>query len=433
MHSLSIKQVIRTIEELVWYFFLFALPFQFRHIFGFQPLGFVEWNAFSLYATDLLLIALLVLAIWHRGIRIRRDWIPLAVLVFLVASGLSAVVSSHHAVSWYRVLKLAEGLLLFWYMRNYVVGRFSLESSLAAVVAGGLVQSGIAIAQFVQQSDLGLWWLGEPMLSPAMKGIASFYTAHHDKIIRAYGTMPHPNVLGVYLIASIVALWWMVMRDERVTWRIWAVPYGILLFGFWLTFSRTVIFAAVAGLGLSWLMLWLRQPHLRRKLMHILVVTAIYAGAFVLVFWPYVWARFTIAADEEAVTLRVFYGKQALHAGHGILGHVSGVGIGNFVNWLMKYAPNLPAYMYQPAHNVYLLVYAEMGWFGILSFVASLGLIIRAWMRSHLPSIEKILGTCLLGVFLFVAFFDHFPWTLQQGVLMWWLLLGLVAAPSVDA
>src|SRR3989344_7914760 len=48
------------IEKYLFYFFLFAIPFQTRKILWYEGWRFNEWTSISVYATDLLLAILLV-------------------------------------------------------------------------------------------------------------------------------------------------------------------------------------------------------------------------------------------------------------------------------------------------------------------------------------------------------------------------------------
>ena len=52
--------MLRRLENWVFYIFLFAIPISLRHIFGYQPVGYVEWTATYIYATDILFAALLL-------------------------------------------------------------------------------------------------------------------------------------------------------------------------------------------------------------------------------------------------------------------------------------------------------------------------------------------------------------------------------------
>ena len=103
-----------------------------------------------------------------------------------------------------------------------------------------------------------------------------------------------------------------------------------------------------------------------------------------------------------------------------------GVGLGNFVNWLKEIDPGLASNLYQPVHNIYLLIFSETGILGLTLFLLFLFFLIK---NSHYDIM--IYHTSLFFIFislLFFGLFDHFLWTLQQGQIIFWLVSGLVAA-----
>ncbi|MCI0421606.1 MAG: hypothetical protein L0312_20670, partial [Acidobacteria bacterium] len=107
-----------------------------------------------------------------------------------------------------------------------------------------------------------------------------------------------------------------------------------------------------------------------------------------------------------------------------------------FVSWFMFFFPGLSRHLYQPAHNIYLLIYSELGIVGIAAFLFFLGLLFWQYRKKgnlKSPAPDALAGAGGLGLaavllsFLFIGFFDHFPWTLQQGRLILWGILGAVA------
>jgi hypothetical protein len=89
-----------------------------------------------------------------------------------------------------------------------------------------------------------------------------------------------------------------------------------------------------------------------------------------------------------------------------------------------------PTHLYLPVHNIPLLLSAELGPLGgltwlflLLAFV--LGLRQR---RAHLAQNPWFLGWSLALLALFAAsFFDFYLWSWQSGRVMLWLVLGLWA------
>ena len=80
----------------------------------------------------------------------------------------------------------------------------------------------------------------------------------------------------------------------------------------------------------------------------------------------------------------------------------------------------------QPAHNIYLLIAAETGIVGILFFCllffAAIKKIVSEIRINNLFKLKII----LLGQFLIFGFFDHYLYTLQQGLLLSSFVFGAI-------
>ena len=106
-----------------------------------------------------------------------------------------------------------------------------------------------------------------------------------------------------------------------------------------------------------------------------------------------------------------------------------GVGLRNFVVAMDDYAEErLLPYLHQPAHNIYLLIVAESGVLALVVFLFFLfGIVRHAWVSRGEPILRYVLVLTFFG-FLAISFFDHYLWTIQQGELMFWVVLGLMNA-----
>ena len=395
------------LERWVWYLFLATCAWQTRLILWQADLHFVEWRSIPLYASDVLMFGMFGLAVvqtWRKKLNLDHlDW---TLIGFLVVSLISVGISDQRIVSLYAWARLLQCALLFWYVR-YRAKTFSFDIGAVAFVLGTLFQGWLGMWQYFLQHDVGLRWLGETLLTTHLPGIAVFYDLAGTKILRAYGTLPHPNVLAVYLVAALWVLGYLYMKHRH--W-IYGVAGTIMLWALYLTFSRTMI--AVGLLATAIYALIVVRQHLKPILIWWVVVTAIFGA----VFWRQIAARSMISPQDEAVTLRVYYAKEALRV------NWTGVGIGNFVTWMKRADPGHPDWFYQPAHNLYLLVYSETGLVGILTFVALLVLVIRSAIRTR-----RWGWLTVLAAFLIMALFDHFFWTLQQGRIIIWITLALMS------
>ena len=488
---------IKNFEQFLFYFLFFAIPLQTRKILYSPGWYYNEWQSISIYATDLILLILLIF--WAVDKRLRKSFIhryDYFLLGFLAAAAVSVKNSSDFYVGAVLWLKLAEFALLYFYLKTYAIrpvrgktpaeGGSSADHALQAgrtsngidfvkalyvLLLGGAFQAIIAIGQFLKQGDLGLRWLGESVLGPHMTGIASFLVPSRvegfvnsglpaealakagEKVIRAYGTTPHPNILAAYLLLSIFAFYFlyiyqttdrgsshkfydtMIYHKILKYWR--AVVYLILLFGLFFTFSRIIIFLWAAGFFARAVLIgvktgfkekfW-RNPVIKTKLVQIVTVTVLAVVIFSVFYWPEVQSRLSVSSEEEAVRLRVFYNKESLGGGVNLFG----IGLGDFTGWLMEQNPNLPSYVYQPVHNIYLLVYSEIGIIGFVLFLLFLiGLLCEFIKKTRLRELKHHSFLLIAVSVLFIGLFDHFLFTLQQGRFIFWLVLTLLAVGDI--
>ena len=118
---------------------------------------------------------------------------------------------------------------------------------------------------------------------------------------------------------------------------------------------------------------------------------------------------------------------------------ILGSGLGTYIFQIDEYLEKnnikqeLQPWQYQPAHNIYLLIASEIGIIGLLFFLLFVIYVISGSIK--IVSRETILNVklnyfliAILISFLFVGLFDHYFWTLQQGRLIFWLVLGLILA-----
>ncbi len=458
--------MLKRLENWVFYIFIFAIPISVRHIFGYEEFGFIEWTAVYLYLTDILLLILLGLWAFERSrnhktnVRSRAGEIEQKIqqnfyavsrwlrpsgyflLSFVVVAGISISNALDIKAAVFGWLKLIEGVALYFYIKDYAVKRFSLDKALIAVVAGGVFQSVIAITQFVTQGSLGLKYLGESPLIPAMSGIAAFFSGG-IKIIRAYGTTPHSNVLALYLFVALGASILLSLRKNKMWWL--NIFYIVILWGFLLTFSRVVI--GLWGIGFIAAAAYVFYPRPRKPVpsvspqagplpllgpktqaaafKNIILVTIGVLVVFLACYWPYVVNRSAISANDEAVQLRVLYNNESLSSGHNLLG----VGVGNFVPWLMTQDLHLDRHLYQPVHNIYLLIYSEVGIVGIALFLLFLAFLVYDFLKAkELKNLHNLSLALILASILLFGLFDHYLWTIQTGRLIFWGLLGLMAS-----
>lgn len=421
--------LVKKLENWLFYIFIFAIPISLRHIFWYEPFNFIEWTSVYVNATDLILLALFGFWLCSKPkIRIRKA--EGFLLAFVIFSSASIFNASDFRVATFQLAKLVEGVILYFYVKDYALHRFKLAHAFEAFVVGGVFQAVIAIIQFSTQKSIGLKYLGESLLSPAMTGIAAFYV-EGIKIIRAYGTTPHSNVLAIYLFVALGAFYSIAIYQKRDWW--WHGLHALILWAFFLTFSRTII-------GLWFVTFVIRSvlvrfypkfnlefwsdPEMRKRSLKIFWTTVLVSVAFLVVYWPYVVNRSRINSNDEAVQLRVLYNQESLSSGQNVLG----LGLGNFVPWLTRQDLYLDRNLYQPVHNIYLLMYSEVGVGGVTSFLVFIIFILyNFYQRLGFKKLYHFSFSLIIVSVLILGMFDHFLFTIQGGRIIFWLALGLLA------
>lgn len=376
-----------------FYLLLLFLPTQ---------LGFHFWPAWSmvlgrkidylsptLFFTDILIV--LILVFWLRKLPL----IP--VLILTIVAGVNIFFSLNKMVATYHWIKFAELGMLGYYVFKTKPNLSRVSHFLSLSV---LYSSCIATLQFLLQHSLGgpFWFLGERTFAVDTPGIARVVLAGKE-FLRAYGTFPHPNVLGGYL--AIVLLFIIQKVDRKNLWYWSTVALGIV--ALLLTFSRSAWI--VAALGMGWAM-WKKTKFF----------------SFILVSCLLSFVSISFHPMDESVVVRQQLNNSAVHMF--VSAPLFGVGLGNFLVTLPDVLPSRAIYFLQPVHNIYLLLLAEVGIVGVSLIV----LVAWSWWRQVTSDKRHVfhVACCLsLVSILLLGLVDHYPLTLQQGQLLLTLFLAL--------
>ena len=319
--------------------------------------------------------------------------------------------SVNKSVTLYHWVKVIEFVLLGMYIIRTKPNVFAIARLFSVAV---LYSSVLAIWQFVLQHSVGgiFWWLGERTFSPLTPGIAQIplclpVLSGCPLVLRAYATFPHPNVLGGFLAVSLTILVATSSGEMQSAVRIWirrgAIFLGII--ALILTFSRSAWIVGI--LGTSWAVLKNKQHFRVRYGLFIFCV-----GCFALL------TLTTISPDSESVVVRQHLNAAAVQLWrHSWL---MGVGLGNFLVSLPAFLPSRLIYFLQPVHNIYLLFLVENGITGAALLSVSVWLLLHK--RKPLIINTGAIALCLL---LILGLVDHYPLSLQQGQLLFTVMIAL--------
>ncbi len=355
-----------------------------------------------------------------------RRWMFVALFAFLFFVTISLAFASSLSLAIFATARLLLAIVA-GASAAYVIGRglVTLDFVFGAIVASAVFQSIVAFLQFASQSSLGLWWLGESVLSSDAPGVAKI-VVEGVRFIRAYGTFPHPNVLAAFLLVGLVALAFLFFK--KTSRFLLPTFYFLLLLGLLLTFSRAAwIICVLLFVVIAWWAMRYREQGTGYRGQWVLTILGSLV-VLVTIFYPFIFARSSLSLDEPAIADRIQYLRLGVDI---VVRRPFGVGIGNQVLYATQHdlygaAGLLAPWQREPIHNLYLLIASEIGVFGLIAFCMLIGAVFM--VKSETLKVERFFVALMLGALLLFGFTDHFLWDVAPGRLLLWFLIGLALA-----
>ncbi len=411
---------------------VFLLPLQTRWIMEEGLLWGQHWEPLtrSVYAVEVFLWAVIGLSFMrYRDRLFCRGFLP---LLFLAIAFLSVVWAERLDIAEVAVARLAVAVIFFLMLQR---DPKNLRIIAWAWIAAGLMQSILAIAETALQYVPASTLLGMAAQDPSVSGV-SVVAGWGGRFLRAYGTFPHPNILGGFLVLSIFLVFWLAQfsltRKERVILSVAAIllPWATVL-----TFSRAALLASAVIIACVLLAIATDAP---KKLKNLQGVTLKYSWFVSIVIVTLMTAAFVYASpllgrvdnnfySQYSQSQRVENREQAESLVPSSWLH--GVGIASepiAVANVLK--PSTPP---EPLHNVFGLIGLELGIFGLLLFVV----LVFHLLRPHLSALfssassKHLLAFVPIGGWLAIMillFFDHYLWTSFSGLLMLWTVFAFL-------
>ncbi|MBI3282994.1 O-antigen ligase family protein [Candidatus Curtissbacteria bacterium] len=369
----------------------------------------IDYRAAALYLSDIAIVMFTIAAILENRKRIvviaarYKDYIA-ALAVFNLYLFFSAVFFSVSPPASY-----------FFSLKFFIFSLFSIAAAVALqnrrVGQNGLLVLGISvfwqalllIAQFARQGAIGLQILGERSFDAGTVQIAHSQLAGRQ-FLRPYGTFPHPNVAAAYLAFSLIILFGAAGAQKRKLAPARIILAITTILAVFLTFSKSAIAVLLLGVLAT-------VKSLPRLLLLLLPVAII--GFF---------AASQLWANLAPVAERLLLSQAALDIA--LINPAFGVGAANFILELARLdlVSLSETRLLQPVHNVFLLILAENGIFGLMIFAALL-LVVARYLQGRTKTV------IFIGLLLYLSL-DHFLWTLQQGQMMFFLTLAYIVSQS---
>ena len=396
------------IEKYLNYLLLFLLPTQTAlHFWPASSLVFgirVDYLAPTLYLTDILFLILCVhWFFWKRKRFIFNKKTKIFFLLIVCLALVNTVFSTATIPTLYKWFRLFEMAAFYFYVseRKDV---FSQAKTVSVFFYSAIFFSVIGIYHFVFGKTIGVPFnfLGERSFTFSTPGIALVKIGGRN-FLRAYSTLPHPNALAAYLALTILFIGERLLKKTNV-FKIAGLL--IIITAYVLTFSLSSNIALlVCFVGVF----VFKNKKTRKTLKYLSLVFIFISFLFLSFSKNRTFENFTF---PESIAQRI---QLANASGDLISGNfLLGTGLNTFIINEVK-VNNIfwQTWLLQPVHNVFLLVFSEVGIFGLI-FVYYI----------FFTSIKKTIGQKDTGLFLVLLFvlttslFDHYWFTLQQNLLL---------------
>lgn len=418
--------MIQKISNTLMLVLVFLLPWQTRWIVG---QGMINGNqseylTLSLYGIDLLIVLLIAVKIFtnvslkglkstptllfqRRGLILGTLFVLLnALSIFWAADKLLAV---QHVVwillaaglAWLAMTYENKARLIFWFMM------------------GLMMSAWLGIWQFFAQYAFANKWLGLAAHNVAKPGTSylEILDANHQMVrwLRTYGSFDHPNIFGLAMALGIILVFWLIYNGGNSKCKNAFLYVALVSFsaGLYASLSRGAFLGVVLGLGIILCRIGFS------KIMKPLAVLLFVIGMFVLLYPGPLLSRsnITVRLEQKSINERVIYLEQGMGM---IKKHILlGVGAGNYIKELENEDQSKPAWAYQPVHNFFLQVWAELGILAMLCIATLFFMLsVYTWRK----------GAFQFAIFISVLpsmMVDHWLWSLHFGVLFLGFILGI--------
>ncbi len=284
-----------------------------------------------------------------------------------------------------------------------------LHESFAQWVIWALVPvASLALFQAVTQVVFASKWLGIASQYPLDRGVSVVESAG-VRFLRSYGSFPHPNVMGGWMVLGTL----MAVREalRAVRWRAALGPVCLFSAALYATFSRSAWIAFVVGWGALFLF---ARGGSRVRLRAVCFGAACLAVFCVGMFLRPELIHTRVVAQDRLEARSINERREGIRQALSVVlpAYPWGTGPGAYrVGLDLACAAVTCPVPAEPPHAVPFLVLAELGF--LRSFVMGTAFVVVAWRARR--KLDGAAVLCFGGVALVLMALDHYPWSLWSG------------------
>ncbi len=421
-------------QSYLLYLFVLILPLKTVFILREVFFGREKWHygTISLYLSDIVLTLFLILIFFTSYKKLleyfkKNKTLTTLSFLFILYIFFSISYSLDKALAFYFSIKILLAFCLFFVLQ---ITKFNTKTLYITLIISTLFQSIIGLFQFITQSTFSFKYLGLNHYD-VWRGGTSIITSETGRWLRSYGGQNHPNILAILLLTStIISIYIFVSfaKEKKYLFNSFLLLcitffYTTILF----TFSRNIWLALFISTIFISIFLFFYSQKFLKKLFSIIILIFFTSLTIVSIYKDLFFVRINhdTFKSHNSISDRKLYITQAktLINKHTLLG----TGAGNYTNSIFNLENRkLAIWQYQPVHNFYLLVFAELGFIGgFLLLLFIFNVLLKIFYLKNKITFEQFTIFLVLILFLFTSLLDHFLWTSHIGLFLLFLFLGL--------
>ena len=199
----------KTLNILI-FIFIILLPLQTRYFLSIDTINniFFEYQTISIYLLDLyVLFFIIYLFIYNIKNNLfilnnKRKLLLFLLIIFNVFLNISIINSLDKNISIYFNFKILI-LSIFIFLLSFI--KSNIESIKEFLITSSLIQAIFSIMQFMDQKIFASKFMGIAEKIPSNLGV-SVLENNYGRYLRSYGSFPHPNILGIFLLIGLILL-----------------------------------------------------------------------------------------------------------------------------------------------------------------------------------------------------------------------------------
>ena len=397
----------------------------FSFVFGLR----LDYLSPTIYLTDIFIFLIFIAYFKKLSSQVKTTNKKYLILfgLFLLTLLMGLMGAKNPLAGFYGILKFLE----FSFLTFFIIQNFKLLNKTIifwCFLTGIIFESLLAFLQYFNQASINgiFYFFGERNFNAQTPGIANA-SINGQLFLRPYATFSHPNALAGFLV---VAMLYLLLISSKGKQKILLISIALGTLALVLSLSRTAIFIWLIYLivlfGVSLAEKYKKQFS-KAKLLIVIFSTVIVLAILLLIFQnSFVLQRFlsTKIFDESIVQRSELVGQSFVMFQKSPL---LGIGINNFYNNLSFSNSQLNFTLIQPVHNIFLLVLSETGIIGVCVFLYVLWKTFVKTMQKQLQEKRRYLFLLVFSV-VFLGLFDHYFLTIQQGQLLFSVVLGTTLA-----